>query len=174
MMTIKGLSAPLAARLEHSPLAKRWQGLVPRERVALVLLGGFVLLVLLYLLLWRPAEQARSGARQYFEQQRELSAYLQAQAPLVRNVKARPQVALDPAQLQGLVTASASEQGLAVDRLDGEGDGGVQVSVQPAPFGSLLRWFAALEGQGVRIDEAGLDRADDGQVAARLTLRVNP
>ena len=84
----------------------------------------------------------------------------------------KPRVELDPARLQGLVTASATEQGLAVERMDSEGDGSVQVSLQAAPFAQLLRWFAVLEEQGVQIVEAGLDRSEENKVAARLTLRV--
>ncbi|MCY1284570.1 Type II secretion system protein M [compost metagenome] len=171
---MNGSSMAWAARLQSSPLLQRWRTLAPRDRIALALLGGFLLLMLVYLLLWRPAERHRDAARQYFEQQRELHAYLQARAPLARSAQARPQTSVDPARLQGLVTASAGGHGLAVERLDGEGDAGVQVSLQPAPFARLLQWFAALEGQGVRIDEAGLDRAEDGLVAARLTLRVGP
>ena len=43
---------------------------------------------------------------------------------------------------------------------------------QTAPFAQLLRWFAALQEQGVQIAEAGLDRAEANQVVARLSLRV--
>ncbi|CAD5109765.1 type II secretion system protein M [Zestomonas carbonaria] len=173
-MESRGLNAPLAVRLEQSPWFQRWRALAPRDRLALAVLGGFLLLVLLYLLLWRPVEQQRDAARRYFEQQRELNVYLQAWAPLARGARERPQTSVDPARLQGLVTASAAEHGLAVERLDGEGEGGVQVSLQAAPFARLLGWFAALEGQGVRIDEAGLDRTGEGLVAARLTLRAGP
>ena len=171
---LKSRSAVLMTRLEQSPLVRRWQQLAPRERTALAALTIFLLAVLLYLLLWRPAEQARTSARHYFEQQRELNAYLQAQAPQVRSAGERPVATVDPAQLQGLVTASAEQQGLTVERLDGEGEGGVQVALRPAAFASLLRWIADLDRRGVRVEEAGLDGAGDGRVAARLTLRVVP
>ena len=93
---------------------------------------------------------------------------------LARSLASRPQVSIEPARLQGLVTASAGVQGLTIERLDSDSDGALQVSVQPAPFAQLLRWFAALEAQGVQIAEAGLDRAEDSKVAARLSLRVAP
>ncbi|AYC33509.1 type II secretion system protein M [Pseudomonas cavernae] len=174
MNTLTGLSQPLALRLEKSPLLQRWRALAPRERLALSVLALFLLAALLYLGLWRPAEQSRAVARSYFEQQRELHAYLEAQAPLARGLQGKPKVSVDPARLQGLVTAAAVQQGLTVERLDSEGDGGLQVSLQPAPFAQLLRWFGVLESQGVRIGEAGLDRNADGRVAARLTLHAGP
>ena len=163
---------PFAAQLQGSVLLQRWRGLTLRERLALGLLALFVLLVLLYLLLWQPAQQGVVAARGAFERERALYAYLQAQAPLARRLASKPQASLDPTRLQGLVTASAAEQGLTIERLDSDSGGSLQVSVQPAPFAQLLRWFAALEQQGVQIAEAGLDRREDARVAARLTLNV--
>ena len=172
MSSLNNLKSPLAAQLEGSALGQRWRSLEARERLALGLLALFLLLVLLYLLLWQPAQQGVAAARTAYEQQRALHAYLQAQAPLARNLASTPQASLDPARLQGVVTASAAEQGLTVERLDSQGDGSLEVSLQAAPFAQLLRWFVVLERQGVRIAEAGLDRSEDNRVAARLTLRV--
>lgn len=168
------LDKGFAAQLERSLLVQRWRALAPRDRLSLTCLALFVLLVLLYLVLWQPAQQRLASARSAFETQRELHAYLQSRAPLARSLASKPQVSIEPARLQGLVTASAAAQGLAIERLDSDGGGVLQVSVQPASFAQLLRWFAALEAQGVQIAEAGLDRAEDSKVAARLSLRVAP
>jgi general secretion pathway protein M len=163
---------PFAAQLQGSLALQRWRALLPRERLALRLLALFVLLTLVYVLLWQPARQGVTAARSAFAQEQALYAYLQAQAPLARSLANQPQVSLDPARLQGLVTASAAEQGLLIERLDSDSDGSLQVSLQPAPFVQLLRWFTWLEQQGVRIAEAGLDRATDNRVTATLALNV--
>ncbi|MFZ3203226.1 MAG: type II secretion system protein M [Pseudomonas sp.] len=172
MSRLGELMKPSAEQLQGSLLVQRWHALQPRERLALGLLALFVLLALLYLLLWQPARQGVTAARSVYEQERALHAYLQAQAPLARSLVSKPQASLDPMRLQGLVTASAAEQGLAIVRVDSDSDGSLQVSVQPAPFAQLLRWLSRLEQQGVRIVEAGLDRTEDNRVAARLTLNV--
>lgn len=172
MSRLGELLKPSAAQLQGSLLVQRWSALQSRERLALGLLALFVLLALLYLLLWQPVRQGVTAARSAYEQERALHAYLQAQAPLARSLASKPQASLAPARLQGLVTASAAEQGLAIVRVDSDSDGSLQVSVQPAPFAQLLRWFSQLEQQGVRIVEAGLDRTEDNRVAARLTLNV--
>lgn len=166
------LQRQFTARLESSPLWQRWRGLARRDRLALAGLGAFLLLVSLYSLLWLPAQRSVQAAREAFEQQRALHFYLQSKAPLARSLATKPQGRVDPARLQGLVTASAGEQGLAVERLDSDGDGSLQVSLQPAPFAQLLRWFAELEARGVRIAEAGLDRVEGNRVTARLVLRT--
>jgi len=167
-------STPLIEQWQRSVLAQRWRNLPSRDRLALGLLAAFVGVLLLYLLLWQPVQRQLHSAREAFVQERALYTYLQEKAPLARSVALKPQVTLDPARLQGLVTASASEQGLAIERLDGDSDGGLQVSVQAAPFAQLLRWFGMLQEQGVRISEAGLDRGEENRVSARLTLRTGP
>jgi len=156
------------------PLRQYWQGLPPRDRLALGGLGAFLALVLLYLLLWQPAQRQLEQARQAFAEQRELHAYLQGRAPLARGLSASPQQRVEPERLQGLVTSSAQQQGLSIERLDGDGVGMLQVNLQAAPFAQLLRWFAVLQEQGVEIAEAGLERSDDNRVLARLSLRVAP
>ena len=116
---------------------------------------------------WRalaPREQFSLGS---------LGAFLlHSQAPAARNLASTPQQAIDPERLQGMVTATAATQGLTIERLDNSGDGAVQLNLQPAPFAQLLRWFTVLQEQGVQIAEAGLDRAEDNKVAARLSLQV--
>ncbi|WP_394558993.1 type II secretion system protein M [Aquipseudomonas alcaligenes] len=166
------LAAQLRGHIANNPLAARWYGLPPRDRLALGLLGGFLLLVLLYLLLWRPVSQNLDQARSYLQQQRALHAYLQEHAPQVRAQQGKPQVSIDPTAMQGLVTASAASQGLNIERLDNQGDGGLQVSLQPTDFARLLRWLISLEEQGVRVEEAGLERAEKGLVTTRLLLRA--
>ncbi|MOA60487.1 General secretion pathway, M protein [compost metagenome] len=47
----------------------------------------------------------------------------------------------------------------------------MQVSLQPAEFGRLLRWLVSLDEQGIRVEEAGLERADKELVSSRLLLR---
>lgn len=171
MSALMRLTLPLQERLQQSGLPGRWQAMPPRDRLALTVLGLFLLAALLYLLLWQPAAQQVIQARSHLQQQRELHQYLQAHAPQVRAQQGKPQVSLDPARLQGFVTASASSQGLNVERVDSQGDGGLQVSLQPSEFSRLLQWLISLEEQGVRVDEAGLERADKGLVSSRLLLR---
>ncbi len=171
MSALMRLTLPLQASLQRSGLQGRWHSLPPRDRLALVVLGCALVLTLLYLLLWRPVVQHAEQARSHLQQQRTLHQYLQEHAPQVRAQQSKPQLSVDPAALQGLVTASASSQGLNIERMDNQGDGGLQISLQPTDFNRLLRWLVSLEEQGVRVDEAGLERADKGLVSARLLLR---
>ncbi|SUD59508.1 type II secretion system protein M [Ectopseudomonas oleovorans] len=171
-MSRTGLSESLQLHWQRSPLAQRWQALPTRDRLALAALSVFLLLVLFYLALWQPAQRHAQAARAAFEEQRALYTYLQSRAPQVQGRDLQPRASLDPARLQGVVTASAAQQGLVIERLDTEGFGAVQVNLQPVAFAQLLRWIQALEEQGVRVEEAGLARAEENHVIARLSLRV--
>lgn len=172
-MARTGLTESLQLHWQRSPLAQRWQTLPARDRLALMALSFFLLLVLFYLALWQPAQRHAQAARAAFEEQRALYAYMQSRAPQVQGRDLQPRTSLDPVRLQGVVTASAAQQGLVIERLDTEGYGAVQVNLQPVAFAQLLRWIEALEAQGVRVEEAGLDRAEENRVTARLSLRVD-
>lgn len=172
-MARTGLSESLQLHWQRSPLAQRWQALPARDRLALMALSVFLLLVLFYVALWQPAQRHAQAARAAFEEQRALYAYMQSRAPQVQGRDLQPRTSLDPVRLQGVVTASAAQQGLVIERLDAEGYGAVQVNLQPVAFAQLLRWIEALEAQGVRVEEAGLDRAEENRVTARLSLRVD-
>lgn len=171
MSALMRLTQPLQDSLQRSGLQGRWHSLPPRDRLALVVLGFALALTLLYLLLWQPVARQAELARSHLQQQRALHQYLQEHAPQVRAQQGKPQLNVDPAALQGLVTASAGSQGLNIERMDNQGDGGLQVSLQPTDFARLLRWLTSLEAQGVRVDEAGLERAEKGLVSSRLLLR---
>lgn len=164
----------ITSYLHASPLMQRWRQLARRERMMLGLLGLFLLAVVLYLGFWKPAVEYRAASLTYFQEQRDLHAYLQARAPEARGLQGQPEARLDPARLQGEVTASATQQGLSVERLEAGAEGALQVSLQPTEAARLLNWLAELEEQGVRVDEAGLDRQADSRVSVRLTLRVSP
>lgn len=171
-MSMENHKGTFALQMQQSVLLQRWRALAPREQLSLTLLGSFLLLVLLYLTLWQPAQRHLQQARESFVEQRELHAYLLGHAALARSLSAAPVRAVEPERLQGLVTSSAAVQGLSIERLDGDGGGMLQVNLQAAPFAQLLRWFTVLQEQGVEIAEAGLERTDDNQVLARLSLRV--
>ena len=72
MSRLQALKNPFAEQLESSQLLQRWRGLAPRDRLSLSLLAGFLLLVILYLMLWQPAQQRLAAARSACEQQRAL------------------------------------------------------------------------------------------------------
>lgn len=171
MQRLAELRQQFMARAGASPLWQRWRQLQPRERVAVSALGLFLLLALFYLLFWQPAAQGAKDARAHYLQQRDLYLYLQANAEQARQLPGKTQASLPPEQLQGLVTSTAQERGLLIERFD-SGSEGLQISLPQASFALLLRWIGELQAQGVQLVEVSLTRGAPGKVDARLTLKA--
>ncbi len=159
------------AQLRQSPLAQRWQHLPSRERMALLVLSGFLVLVLVYVMVWQPIVQRVDRARSYYQSQQVLYTYIQENAAKARQLGAAKTV-LAPEQLQGLVTSSAQQRGLTLERMDNDGSSGLLISLAKAPFEPMLLWLSELQRQGVRLSEVNLDRADTGKVDAKVTLQA--
>lgn len=167
------LKQQMQVRLAESPMWLRWQRLQPRERLSLTLLGSFLLVVLFYLLLWQPAQQRVSDARAYFQQERDLHAYLEQNTELARQMSRSNPVSLAPEQLQGLVTQSAQQSGLVIESFDIGSDGSLQVTLPGASYASLLRWFDELQAAGAGLVEVSISQVGDGVVDARASFRAN-
>lgn len=166
------LRQQMHVRLAESPLWLRWQRLQPRERLSLTLLGAFLLVVLLYMLLWQPAQQRARDAQAYFQQERELHAYLEQNTELARQMSRTNPVSLAPEQLQGLVTQTAQQNGLTIESFDFDNDGSLQVTLPGAPYGTLLRWFDELQAAGATLAEVSISQAGEGIVDARVSFRA--
>lgn len=160
------------AQLQQSPLIQRWQHLPSRERVALTVLAGFLALVLLYVMIWQPAFKRLDQARDYYQSQQVLHVYIQENASKVSRSGSTESV-LESEQLQGLVTSTAQQRGLSLERLDNDGSA-LLISMSKVPFETLLLWLSELQGKGVRLSDVNLDRADTGKVDARVTLQAGP
>lgn len=166
------LRQQMRVRLAESPLWLRWQRLQPRERLSLTLLGAFLLVVLLYVLLWQPAQQHARDAQAYFQQERELHAYLEQNTELARQMSRSNPVSLASEQLQGLVTQTAQQNGLTIESFDFGNDGSLQVTLPGAPYGTLLRWFDELQAAGATLAEVSISQAGEGIVDARVSFRA--
>lgn len=172
MKALQDVSARLQLQLSQSPLWQRWQQLPPRDRLALLGLGGFFAAVLVYLLIWQPVQQQLQAARNWYAQQSELHQYVLAHADEARQVAAEPQQQVDPEALQGLVTSSAQSAGLSIERVDSDSSG-LQVNLAPSAFVNLLPWLQQLQSSGVGFSEVSLERGENGLILARLSLTVS-
>lgn len=74
----------------------------------------------------------------------------------------------------GLVTRSARESGLSLQRFEPSGEGAIRVWLEAVPYSEVAAWLEMLNGKhGVVIDQAALDRSGEpGRVSVRLTLAI--
>lgn len=159
---LKQWQAALAPQL--LPLRRRWQQFEPREQRALQVLGVAVLLTVLVFGLWLPSHRAAVRVQQSYENNRQLLLWMQDNAAQVRRA---PEAG---GSVLGTANALAGSSGLALSRVEPQGEDGVRVWVERADFNAVAGWLGQLVAQGVRIDEAQVERRPEGGVSGRFTL----
>jgi len=146
-----------------APLRQRWRALEPREQRALGIGGAAVLLLFLVYGLWLPSQRAALKAERQFDSNRALLLELQARTPAGSAPGAG-------GSLLGTASGTAGRAGLTLGRIEPEGDNRVRVWIEKADFNKVAAWLATLAAQGVRLDEAQIERLAAGGVSARFTL----
>ena len=73
-----------------------------------------------------------------------------------------------------LVTRSAGEAGLTLQRFEPSGDSAIRVWMENVAYAEVAAWLERLNTEhGVVIDQAAMDRKDSpGVVSVRLTLAI--
>ncbi|HFI2196160.1 TPA: type II secretion system protein GspM [Pseudomonas aeruginosa] len=147
-------------------LQARWLRLPPRERRALLGMSLFLSLVLVWVLLWQPQRQALLDAERHYQDELRLHADLQR---LPGDTEDGPRT--DAATLPGLLARSSAEARLNVERMDSEGSGRMNLSLE-GQLADLLNWFELLGRSGVEISSLSLEVSPDTLAKARLAVDV--
>lgn len=147
-----------------APLRQRWALLEEREQRALLVLGVALAGFLLWGL-WMASHRAALKAEQQLVQARAVLRELQ-QASSAGNGMA---VAGGGSVLRAASDAAAAG-GLALNRIEPEGETRVRVWLEKADFNAVATWLAALSRQGIRVEEAQVEKLAEGGVSARLAL----
>lgn len=147
--------------------------LSPRERNLVYVAGGLLALALLYAVLVLPftATGARMSAR--VAKKGEDLAWMRAQAPQVMAAAGLSQRRPGSESLVVIVDRTAREAGLgnALRDQSPNGNSGLRLRLEAAPFDTLVTWLANLQQQhGVGIDAATIDAAAPGLVNATFSL----
>lgn len=146
-----------------APLRLRWLALEPREQRVVGIGGAFLLLLFLVFGLWLPSHRAAANAEKQYDRNRTLLLELQSRT-------APSSGATAGGSLLGLASASAGSSNLVLSRIEPESDARVRVWLEKADFNRVAAWLAALSQQGVRLEEAQIERLAEGGVSARLAL----
>ncbi|MBY5935921.1 type II secretion system protein GspM [Marinobacter nauticus] len=175
------------SRIKDQPavgkLIARYDQLPTRDCQALTALGIALLLALIYLLIWQPVTQFHDRAASNRENAAELLAWMQANETTIQRLGTTGGAATtaagadkpeDGRALMALVTRSAGEAGLSLQRFEPSGEDAIRVWLENAAYADVAAWLERLHSNhGVVIDQAALDRGNGpGQVSVRLTLAI--
>ncbi|WP_298447063.1 type II secretion system protein M [uncultured Marinobacter sp.] len=176
----------MLTKLKEQPavgkLIAQYDQLPKRDQQALVVLAIAVFFGILYFAVWSPITSFHDKAEASKENASELVAWIQANEPVIRRMGSsgsgpaatsadRP---ADGRALMGLVTRSARDSGLTLQRFEPSGDSAIRVWLESARYSDVAAWLEMLNGKhGIVIDQAALDRGNEpGRVSVRLTLAI--
>lgn len=173
-------------RLKEQPavgkLIAQYDQLPRRDQQALTVLAIAVLLGILYFAVWQPVAGFHERAVSARENAAELLSWMQANEPVIQGLAGASSSAAsatvdkpaDGRALMALVTSSAREAGLALQRFEPSGDDAIRVWLDGVAYADVASWLERLSTEhGVVIDQAAMDRGNDpGSVSVRLTLTI--
>lgn len=152
-----------------------------RDQQALTVLAIAVFVGILYFAIWQPASEFHDNAIAERQNAAELLAWMEANETTIKRLgTAGGQTGqgsadlADGRALMALVTGSAREAGLSLQRFEPSGENAIRVWLEDVPFAEVAAWLERLNsGHGVIVDQASMDRADEpGRVSVRLTLAI--
>lgn len=149
-----------------TPLRQRWLLLAPREQQSLKVLGVFAAGLILVYGIWLPSRHAAQNAQARYASNLELLQSIQASAGQFSGNRSA-----GTGSVLGIVSNAASAQGLALNRIEPEGEDLTRVWLERADFNTVATWLAALSTQGIKLQEFQAEKQSDGKgVSARLVL----
>lgn len=162
-------------------LLARYEQLPRRDQQALKLLLLALVAGFLYFGIWRPAASFHDQAQASRENAESLLLWMQENRQDIRQLAAaggggsqsgsRIQ---DGRGLMTVVTRTAGEAGLSLQRFEPSGDSAIRIWLDNVPFNQVATWIENLSSEyGIVIDQAALDRqSEPGIVSVRMTLAI--
>ena len=158
-------------------LRQWYEGLAPRERVAVIICAIVVTIAVLYYGLWRPLNTSVEEGRLRLTAQADETRWMlgirdEARLLQADNTQRRIQGRND--SLLSIVDSTSRENGLgeAVRRIQPDDDDQATVTLEKANFNQMLFWLRSLQRDyGVAAQQMTITRDEEaGTVQARLTL----
>jgi general secretion pathway protein M len=150
-----------------------YDSLSTRERNLVTIAGGLLAIALIYLIVVLPLQTLTDRKAKSVQRKTADLAWMQGVAPQVMQAYA-PGGAGSGESLVVLVDRTAREAGLgsALGGQSPDGEQGLRLRLESAPFDAVVTWLALLQEQhGVTISAANIDAASaPGLVNASLTL----
>jgi general secretion pathway protein M len=154
-----------------------WQTKTPQEQLAMMIGAAAILVLFIYLLVWRPFAQSLDKQVVRVESQQVTLKWMQDNMGLVKSLgsQQRGKAARSNEALLTLVDRTAKKIQLRqqIQRIKPQGDNAVQLWIEQAPFDTIIKWLGQLtHTHAIGIDSLSIDRQEKpGLVNARLVLQ---
>ena len=134
-----------------------------REQLSLLLLGGALLLYLVYMVLWSPLDQRRDDMAQRNVAAAESLQRVDGMVSEILRLRETGGGTTQRRNLTGLINQTTASAGLTVTRMQPNSRGEVQVRMESVPFDGVMAWLNLLENrEGLVVHEVSLSQSGDG------------
>ncbi|MET0248791.1 MAG: type II secretion system protein M [Sphingobium sp.] len=149
-------------------LVAYWEQRSTREQWMLGVMVALLVGVFLWLGVARPLAAAREDSREALRAATDRNASIRASVKALKVLPAAPSTG-PAAPLDQVISQSASEAGLTLERAQPQGDARMDIAIASVRPIALLSWIAALEGQGIRVETI---RAQPGGSAGSVSVQA--
>ena len=152
-----------------------WRGHSQGERRLMAVLGLLVLLVILWLGVWRPVTNGLAAG--WIQQGAAVDRYasVKSKVAALKAVPAAPPAGGGRPSLDQFVGQTATEAGFTLDRASTQGQGRLSINIASARMGPLLDWLSRLEASGISVQTISIvPGATDGTETVQAVLQENP
>lgn len=156
----------------ESAIGRWFATLEPNERTMVTVLAGFLVVVLLYLAIWRPLSEWSNHADALYQRQIAVLDWMRLHESEARAAGQRSDSTRESGSLLTVVANSAAHAGVQLLRYQPEGSGGVSVVLQNQSFNAVIAWVAELEQEDhVTVKQISIDaQTEPGLINARIIL----
>jgi general secretion pathway protein M len=156
---------------------KQYEMLSTRDRLALKIMAAVLIAVLIYSMLWLPAQKFMHSAEVKLAQNKQLLSLVTKNSSTLASLAQQSRAGgaartLDSQQLVSSVTNLARQKGVVLKRFEPSGENKLKVWVDDASFDKVITWLSALKKTlKVTVEQISIEKDDaPGQISARLTL----
>ena len=151
-----------------------YRQLEERERLALALLGCFLLGLCCYFYVWQPAYRFLQSAREFHADRAALVSYMKSTRDELRHLRYQSEqpAGYSSESLLTLVTSAAGEVGLQPDRMQPAGEGSIDIQFDEVAFSRFVTWLHSVN-RDLEVQRVLVDRQEaSGMVRARVLMQV--
>lgn len=153
-------------------LLARYRALRDRDQWALKVLAVFVLCVLVYVVLLKPAHDYAEGARAAAVRQQATLSWMQANATVFSSGKRSSVQRQEGQTLLGTASELAKFWEIGFKRFEPVDETSMRVWLEGVSFENLIQWIAGLHSNhNITVREIQLDQQSGGVLSASLTLQ---
>ena len=152
-----------------------WKARTARERLLISIAAGLAASVILLLVIWLPALQARKSAQLGAERAAKTLEAISRQSPIQASDNGSGTGLNDPDAIRRVVLEAASSRGLTIVRVLVDEQASVVVQVDDAPASTVFDWLLDIQRNSyARIRRASMNDSGNGFVRSSFEFSGTP